>query len=242
MVEDKIDISFIEHVCDWFGRSQSTLSTSGIRRFCNKYAVRYNVNLENATHGKKFQNKASCFVENMIQFNAEQQYAMIMELCNMHPFSDEVETKEILSTLIKRYGHFAPDLSAELDNKLINETRHFLDSYPDAKEAYENALSKYNADSFGRNLVDDLRFAYEVLLKNVFENDKPLEKQFNEINEFLSSEGFPDEFITMYNNIRREYCTFQNRCAKHNDKVDESQYEFLIELTSSLMKLIARKH
>jgi len=242
MAEDKIDFAFIKHACDWFGREKSKFSTTMIRRFCNKYSVKYNVELENPVKGKVNKSKATILKDNMSKFNAEQQYAMIMELSNMDCFVDEEEAKEIQSLLIERYGHFAPNLSAEIDDIIISETKHFLDSHPDAKEAYENALAKYKANSFERNLVDDLRLAYELLLRSIFENDKPLERQQSDIVKHLKPKGFPDEFISMYNKMREYYCTYQNRNAKHNDRVEEEQIVFLIELTSVLMKFLARKY
>lgn len=241
MLEDKISVGFIEHVSGWFGHTNQGLSKQEIKNFCNKYSVKFNVNLESSVEERPYENKASFFARSMHHFNSKQQYLMIMELCNMDSFADKKETKEIQSLLIERYGHFAPNLSAEIDDIIISETKHFLDSHPDAKEAYENALAKYKANSFERNLVDDLRLAYELLLKSIFKNDKPLEKQQNEIVEYLKSKGFPDEFIAMYNKMREYYCTFQNRYAKHNDKVEQGQIVFLIELTSVLMKFLLRK-
>lgn len=172
MIEDKIDFAFIEYACDWFGDTNRGLSLSDIRKLCNKYSLKYNVAIVSKTNQRQNKSKAIVFTEVMNEFSGEQQYKMIMELCNMDRFTGNKKTKEIQLMLIDKYGHFAPDLSAELDKELINETRHFLDGFPDAKEAFEKALAIYKAKSFERELVDNLRVAYELLLRSILKMTK----------------------------------------------------------------------
>lgn len=44
----------------------------------------------------------------------------------------------------------------------------------------------------------------------------------------------------MYNMLREYYCNYQNVNAKHNDLTKKEEFEFVIELTSIMMKLILR--
>ena len=165
---------------------------------------------------------------------------MLIELCKMPEFSIHPQTLEIQSRLIERYSEFAPDPSDLLDISIITETKHLLDDYPQVKIHYESALIKYQTQIFERNLVDDLRFSFEQLLKNVLSNDRPLEKQQDDISKFLKAKGISDSLISMYNKLREYYCDYQNIHAKHNDQIKKQELEFIIELTSIMMKLLLR--
>jgi hypothetical protein len=242
-MSNKIDDTFISYACNWFGETKGGLSGANIIRFCQKYSVKYGVKLAyesmdlQVTKGK---NKRTVLLENIKRFDGKQQFEMLIELCKMPKFSIHPQTLEIQSRLIERYSEFAPDSTALLDIKIIAETKHLLDDYPQVKKHYESALIKYQTQIFERNLVDDLRFSFEQLLKNVLSNDSPLEKQQDDISKFLKAKGISDSLISMYNKLREYYCTYQNVNAKHNDQIKKQELEFVIELTSIMMKLILR--
>lgn len=242
-MSNKIDDTFLSYACNWFGETKGGLSGANIIRFCQKYSVMYGVKLvyeatDMYTTGGK--NKATIFALNLKEFQGKHQFEMLIELCKMPEFSIHPQTLEIQSRLIERYSEFAPDPSDLLDISIITETKHLLDDYPQVKIHYESALIKYQTQIFERNLVDDLRFSFEQLLKNVLSNDRPLEKQQDDISKFLKAKGISDSLISMYNKLREYYCDYQNIHAKHNDQIKKQELEFIIELTSIMMKLLLR--
>ena len=79
-------------------------------------------------------------------------------------------------------GHLAhDDEPAEINETLIEETRHWLDGYPEALSLYDGALEKYEHGVFHRNLLDDLRLALEKLPRSIFSNEKSPENQIKNI-------------------------------------------------------------
>lgn len=239
----KIDNAFLTTACEWFGETTNGLSGAQITKFCSEYSFKYGITLAyesmdlQVTKGK---NKRTVLLENIKRFDGKQQFEMLIELCKMPKFSIHPQTLKIQSRLIERYSEFAPDPSDLLDISIITETKHLLDDYPQVKKHYESALIKYQTQIFERNLVDDLRFSFEQLLKNVLSNDRPLEKQQDDLCKFFQANGISDSLISMYNKLREYYCTYQNVNAKHNDQIKKQELEFVIELTSIMMKLILR--
>lgn len=236
----KIDNAFLTIACEWFGNG---LSGTKIIRFCNEYSFKHDIKLAyesmdlQVTKGK---NKRAVLFENIKRFDGKHQFEMLIELCKMPEFNGNPDTLEIQSKLIERYSEFAPDPTALLDIKIITEAKHLLNDYPHIKKHYESALIKYQTMIFDRNLVDDLRFAFEQLLKEMLGNDRPLERQQDDLRRFLQANGISDSLISMYNKLREYYCNYQNIHAKHNDLTKKEEFEFIIELTSIMMKLILR--
>src|SRR3546814_10621167 len=108
-----------------------------------------------------------------------QQYRIVKELCDhpSFPFKPNEKRKELKLRLVTRYQCLAePDGSSGINETLIEETRHWLDDYPDARALYVQALEKCEHGVFHRNLLDDLRLALEKLLHAILGNSKSLEK------------------------------------------------------------------
>jgi hypothetical protein len=230
------------HVIGFVGQ-RGGLSGANIIRFCQKYSVMFGEKLayeatDMYTTGGK--NKATVFALNLKEFQGKHQFEMLIELCKLPEFKNQPQTLEIQSRLIERYSEFAPDPSELLDISIITETKHLLDDYPQVKIHYESALIKYQTQIFERNLVDDMRFSFEQLLKEILSNDRPLEKQQDDLCKFLQANSISDSLISMFNKLREYYCNYQNIHAKHNDLIKKQELEFIIELTSIMMKLIIR--
>jgi len=85
-----------------------------------------------------------------------------------------------------------------------------------------------------------MRFSFEQLLKEILSNDRPLEKQQDDLCKYLQANGISDSLISMYNKLREYYCNYQNIHAKHNDMTKKQEFEFIIELTSIMMKLLLK--
>ena len=130
--------------------------------------------------------------------------------------------------------------ASDINETLIEETRHWLDSYSDALESYNSALQKYEAAIFHRNLIDDLRLALELLLKKLFNSDKSLENQLPALGKFIKESGGSKELANMFQKLVEYYAKYQNSYAKHDSAVIEEEIEFIFEITSSFMKHLVR--
>ena len=69
---------------------------------------------------------------------------------------------------------------------------------------------------------------------------KSLENQIDGIGLFLKKFKISAELRNMVPKIIAYYSDFQNNHVKHNDKVNSTEIEYIIELTSVLMKLLIK--
>lgn len=146
---------------------------------------------------------------------------------------------ERLSDNSARTNQLLSDASAE-EKKYRQETRHWLDGYPDAQSLYNNALEKYEHGVYFRNLLDDLRLALERLLCAVLSNSKSLENQISLVGIYIKDRGGSQELANMFVKLIDYYGKYQNNYVKHNDAVIETEIEFILEITSSFMKHLIR--
>ncbi len=166
MFGDVVPPQFIRFAADILGDTEHGLSGAKIVEATSAYAVEYDVNIPHASTRFKAPNKRTALYENLKRFTPEQQYRIIKELC-AHPSlssPDSARIKDLKVKLMSRYGHFsAGEESGEINETLIEETRHWLDSYLDVLTLYNDALRKYENRISHRNLLDDLRLSLELL-------------------------------------------------------------------------------
>ena len=80
--------------------------------------------------------------------------------------------------------------SDTLNYSLVKDVQHWLDSYPESRKLYDDALNMFQNKIYERNCLDNLRLSLESLLKSVFNNSKSLEKQLPNIgNHVAENEG-----------------------------------------------------
>lgn len=123
---------------------------------------------------------------------------------------------------------------------LIEQTRHWLETFPDALQLFNAALQKQENGVFLRNLLDDLRLALEKLLQAIFNNGKSLENQLPLLGSFLKNRGGSPELTNMFQKLLDYYSKYQNSYVKHNDAVIVDKIEFIFEITASFMKHLVR--
>jgi len=128
------------------------------------------------------------------------------------------------------------NIDEKLDSEIVSNTKHWLDKFPRALKLYSTAIDKYKLKKFERNVLDDMRLALEVLLQELFSNTKSLENQISILGTFTSAKGRSVEFTNMFSKLIDYYCKYQNTYIKHSDKVNESEVEFIIEMTSIFMR------
>jgi len=186
--------------------------------------------------------KSEIFRKNIESFNPFQQFQIISDLCELRAHGSNAAKRESLKLeLYSRYGNLRPQSGLqELETPLIEETRHWLQKYPDSLELFDLAKLKYDHGTFERNLLDDLRLALELLLKNLLGNTKSLEKQEHDLSTYLKSRGTPAEIRNMLMRLLDYYCKYQNDFIKHNNRPRKEDIDVVFELTASLMKHLVR--
>lgn len=122
----------------------------------------------------------------------------------------------------------------------IRQTLKWLEPYQTAYKYFNEALDLYDNGKIERKLLDDLRFSLEQFLKEFFENEKPLEKQGEEIKNYFKNENVNAHIGGIFKSVFERYYLYQNDSVKHNEKFTELEVEFIIELTTSMMKLLLK--
>ncbi|MGA3816811.1 hypothetical protein ACI2VP_25310 [Ralstonia nicotianae] len=243
MMLERIPPNFIQYAADILGDTNVGLSGANIVRETAAYAVKYDVNIPHPTYPFEAGNKRTALYANLMAFSPQQQYQIIKKLCDhkSFPLKSNSKRKELKIRLVSGYSHLDPrDLPSEVNETLIEETKHWLDDYPEALSLYSQALEKYGHGAFQRNLLDDLRLSLEKLLRAIFNNSKPIEKQISSIGEHIKHSGGSPELSNMFLKLLDYYAKYHNSYVKHDDAVIEEEIEFIFEITSSFMKHLVR--
>lgn len=122
----------------------------------------------------------------------------------------------------------------------IKWTLSWLEPYPNAHKSYINALNLFDDKRFERVLLEELRFALEQFLKQYLSNEKPLEKQGKEIKERFKEQNVNSHVSGFYEDVFKRFYLYQNDSVKHNEKYTKLEMEFMIEVTTALMKLLLK--
>ncbi|MBR1431830.1 hypothetical protein [Ruminococcus sp.] len=233
-----IDDSFLNYACDILGETDTGLSGAKIVEYCNSYAITFNRVIPYAIYPNKAPNKRTSLRDNLRVFSDVEQYRIIKELCELPKFADNAKVADLKIKLYTRYGNLATEKITETE--LVQKTKHWLSDYPMALKQYESALAKYEGGIFKRNTLDDLRLAFELLVKGLLGNNKSLENQIDGICGILDKAGTSVELKNMVPKIIDYYTKFQNSHVKHNDAVNSNEIEYVIELTSVIMKFLIK--
>lgn len=126
-------------------------------------------------------------------------------------------------------------LRPELNTDLIHENLKKLSDYPDSAKLYQSALDKLNEGINERNVLDDLRLSYELLLKSILSNNKSLENQDAELGKYLKGQDVSTECRNMFQTLNNYFRNYNNTYIKHNDKVQPKEVDLIVNLTSSLI-------
>jgi tetratricopeptide (TPR) repeat protein len=127
-----------------------------------------------------------------------------------------------------------------LDKGIIDCTLAGLEDYPEATKTFEEALRIYlnRQTSQYRNLLDNLRFSLEQLLKNILKNEKSLENQKSYLLPWLRERGLHSQVVNLYEKLLKTYQNYQNNAVKHNEDFSLHEIEFMIYLTGNFMRLL----
>lgn len=129
-------------------------------------------------------------------------------------------------------------LRPRLNSTLIKQNLVSLETHPAVAKLYLSALDKINSKVFERNLLDDLRLTVEILLKEILNNNAPLEGQKVDLAKYLDSRGVSKHLINMYVALHTYFSNYQNDYVKHNDNVNRQEIEVMINLTSTFVNFM----
>lgn len=232
----------MQYAADILADTNEGLSGATIVKETAAYAVDYDVHLPHPTYPFQAGNKRTALYENLRAFNGAQQYKIIRALCDHRSFGvkPSPKRKELKLRLATRYAQFADHPSGDVNETLIEETRHWLQDHPDALSLYNAAFEKLEAGAFHRNLLDDLRLSLEKFLQSALANNKSLENQISGLGSFIKASGGSPELANMFVKLVEYYAKYQNSYVKHDDAVNEAEIEFIFEITSSFMKHLVR--
>lgn len=235
---DRIPHTFLTHTSDILADQHTGYSWSRIAKYFLSKSIDHNVDIpySSTTFPIELANKRTGFLKNLEAFPPEDQYEIILELCNDPFFSENSEAQKLRGLLVKRYNRLEKDSNTELDDALVEDTKNWLSAFPKAERPYNSAIEKYKLSIYQRNLLDDLRLSLELLLKEIFKNEKSLENQINIVGAFYKDSGTSVELRGMLNKLLDYYSKYHNANVKHNDNVNPDEIEFIIELTSTFMK------
>jgi dsDNA-binding SOS-regulon protein len=127
-----------------------------------------------------------------------------------------------------------------LDDALIADNLEWLAQPPSALKNFREALSIFlskDANKY-RDLLDNLRFAVEQLLRDVLGNQKSLENQKDLLLPWMKKNGLQPQVINMYHDLLfKHFAIYQNDAVKHGEKYSLKEVEFMIYLTGTFMRL-----
>ena len=238
-MKKQISNLFLTHASEILGETKDGLSSSQIAKYFAAKAMDYNVEVPHySIPFSDVPNKRTALLENLQKFDSEQQFEILNELIEQK--NDLITVQDLKSKLWSQYPEYIPEGEKILKSELVKETKHWLEHFKKAFDLYNSALKKFEAAHYERNLVDDLRLSLELLLKDILQNDKSLEKQIGDVGAYQKAKGISAETTNMFNTLLDYYSKYQNKYAKHDDNVNPKEIEFVIDLTSTFMKFITK--
>ncbi len=168
MVDEGIPATFVQYTADILADTNSGLSGSVVVRETAAYAVEYAVDIPHASYPFDAPNKRTALYDNLMAFRPAQRYRIIKDLRDHRsfPLKRNQRREDLKIRLVTRLADLAEDSSAnKINETLVEETRHWLASYPDSLSLYRQAFRKYEHGVFHRNVLDDLRLALKKLLR-----------------------------------------------------------------------------
>jgi hypothetical protein len=131
-----------------------------------------------------------------------------------------------------------------LDESLVEEVLEWLEGYSSVGKHFYEALKIYSTKDVTkyRNLLDNLRFSLEQMLRIVLGNQKSLENQKVESLQWLASHNVHSHITNMYNDVIGRFASYQNDAVKHNERYAPVEVEFMIYLTGTFLRLLVQLH
>lgn len=242
-LNNSLPATFITSAANVLGDTQEGLTGSEIARLGADYGLEFGVDVPHPSYpfGSDVPNKRSALRENLLAFSEEQQYFIIKQVCDLDPMRKRPAVQKLRLQLVTQYGSLDDAVDPNHpDAALIEETRHWLEGFPRSLKLYEDAMEKRRLGAFTHALLDELRLALELLVKDVLGNDKSLENQLSGLGNLVKRSGGSPELQNMFVRLIDYYTKYQNTYIKHDDAVVEVEVVIVTELTAAFMRHIVR--
>lgn len=235
-----MDTRFVNYAANTLGETNEGLSGAEIAKFCAAYSINFDVSIPygKSSFPKNVPNKRTALYENLLCFTDEQKFQVIKELCELSKLCKVDEVKNLKEKLFIRYGYVAKDKISQTE--LVVKTQHWLEDYGNALKEYNLALDKFEKGIYQRNILDDVRLSFELLVKSLLNNEKSLENQVADLGGKFKDTRVSNELRNMVVQVINYYTKYQNNYVKHDDKVNENEIEYVIEQTSIIMKFLIK--
>lgn len=164
--------------------------------------------------------------------------------------SNQAQTKRSLTIYISKV--YKPEeakqevekaLDSYLNNKQIfqekkaKDLESFLAKYPNVLKPYKSAKEKYERGIYERNVLDDMRLALELLVKNVLKTEvNTLAQQKSKLGTFLEEQDCDPTIRNIFITVYDYYMKYQNDHVKHNNKIARKDINTVLSLTIVLME------
>lgn len=135
-------------------------------------------------------------------------------------------------------GIIIPKGAKEFDQALVVDVLEWLKQFPTAQKPYIAALRQYYDNNEPRDIADNLRKSLEGFLQDYLTNKKNFDNNINEIGLSLKDAGVNEEIRNMVTTLSRYYNNLNNKTAKHHDKVEKTDVEFLLYQTGVFMRYL----
>lgn len=228
----------LKHIANVLADTNNGLTSSKIIKYFCYFGFKYKVDIPCNTQpfydvvgsSRRSLNKAGAFERNLLAFSDAQQLIIIHTLSQLPKFENNPLVKEIITRN-----------TLKDPNIIYLESHSVLDKYPDVKSLYLKAVKyiELNETQDKRNILDDLRLSIELLLRHIFNNNLPLEKQRDEFTTYITDQDIPDELKGAYQKIFNNYIEYQNKNVKHNLPTGDLdlQIKTVLNMTNMLMTL-----
>lgn len=165
-----------------------------------------------------------------IQFSAVQKIATALNLSGINA---------VICVDGEKYKFF-PYSEAFLDKAVVVDVLNWLGSYDKAQEQYRQALKFMLMGKYTRQVVDSLRLALELFLKQFLGNNKSIENQTKDLGAYLKEKNLSQEVSNMFFKLIDCYAKYNNSHAKHDNSVEMSELDFLLYLTGSFIRFLIK--
>lgn len=245
---NKIDDSFIEYAGDILANTEAGFSGSKIVKLCNEYALRFNRFIPYAKTplmdaNKRPVTKRTALKENLRSFDLREQLQIIKEMCNAPEMLSRPEVQQMKLRMLMRYRKdFDETLMSELNlvTARLPNVGQLLQPYPKSLKLFQEAQLKYEHGLFDRNVLDDMRLAFELLVKDLFEKNSSLENQKGIIAKGLESAGASIGLRNLFMTLYSTYLDYQNKNVKHDDLVNKVDVKFVVDITMLMMEYLLK--
>jgi len=143
-IKGDLPTSFVAHAADVLGDTNAGLTDAQIVRLMRGFAAEYRKEIPHAVYPNDAPNKRSSLYDNLLPFSRPQKHRILRELCDYSGFAiTSPERQQIKIALATTYKEFDSETGASnLNEALIQETRHWLDACPPALMIYNDAIGK----------------------------------------------------------------------------------------------------